>query len=196
MNPDVVLFWDDVHPTTAGHHEIARAAFDTITTPPASLSKALNIATRVFVDTGERGPIAGFIVTGDVAKRVLIRGIGPSLAANGVPNPLAENLLRSDVTDSVAKALSKEARLSEARERMVLLMVNEAALALSERVAENAESIDLAMVLGCGWAPHRGGPLSYAKERGTVAIVEAMKRLASFRGKRFEPCATLVAGLS
>ena len=57
------------------------------------MSKALNIATRVFVDTGERVPIAGFIVTGDLAKRVLIRGIGPSLAANGVPNPLADPTL-------------------------------------------------------------------------------------------------------
>ena len=93
VNPDVVLFWDDVHPTTAGHHEIARAAFDTITTTPAPLSKALNIATRVFVDTGERVPIAGFIVTGDVAKKVLIRGIGPSLAASGVPNALADPTL-------------------------------------------------------------------------------------------------------
>lgn len=93
VNPDVALFWDDVHPTTAGHYQIAKAAFDTITVPPASLSRALNIATRAFVDTGERIPIAGFIVVGDVAKKVLIRGIGPSLAANGVPTPLADPTL-------------------------------------------------------------------------------------------------------
>jgi len=93
VTPDVVLFWDDVHPTTAGHYQIAKAAFNTITVPPAPLSRALNIATRAFVDTGERIPIAGFIVTGDVAKKVLIRGIGPSLAANGVPTPLADPTL-------------------------------------------------------------------------------------------------------
>jgi hypothetical protein len=53
----------------------------------------VNIATRVFVDTGERVAIAGFIVTGNVSKKVLIRGIGPSLVQSGVPNPLSDPTL-------------------------------------------------------------------------------------------------------
>jgi phospholipase/lecithinase/hemolysin len=92
-DPDRFLYWDGIHFTTAGHYWIAKTAFDALTVPLAPPARALNLATRLFVDTGERIGIAGFIIAGDTTKKVLIRGIGPSLAANGVPTLLANPTL-------------------------------------------------------------------------------------------------------
>jgi 3-hydroxyacyl-CoA dehydrogenase/enoyl-CoA hydratase/3-hydroxybutyryl-CoA epimerase len=91
----------------------------------------------------------------------------------------------------VSEALPAATRLSEGRERMVLLMVNEAALGVSEGLTATAAAIDLAMVLGTGWAPHRGGPLHYADDRGLGDVMQALTSLAARHGRRFEPCAEL-----
>jgi 3-hydroxyacyl-CoA dehydrogenase/enoyl-CoA hydratase/3-hydroxybutyryl-CoA epimerase len=79
----------------------------------------------------------------------------------------------------------------QARDRMVLGMVNEAAACLGEGLATDAETIDLAMILGTGWAPHRGGPLHYADTRGPADVVRALAELAGRLGPRFEPCPEL-----
>jgi hypothetical protein len=66
---------------------------------PASDSRVANISTRGFVETGENVMIGGFIVgnTGaSLASResqLVIRALGPSLAAAGVPNALQDPVL-------------------------------------------------------------------------------------------------------
>jgi 3-hydroxyacyl-CoA dehydrogenase/enoyl-CoA hydratase/3-hydroxybutyryl-CoA epimerase len=104
-------------------------------------------------------------------------------------NKAAEAMLREGKS-AVALNLPLAARVADARERMVLLMVNEAAMALEEGLA-NADSIDLAMVFGTGWAPHRGGPLRYADTRGISDVVRALQTLADRLGKRFAACGEL-----
>jgi hypothetical protein len=46
------------------------------------------------VDAGEGIMIGGFIITGNDAKRVIIRGMGPSLANFGVPGVINDPILR------------------------------------------------------------------------------------------------------
>jgi len=50
-----------------------------------------NISTRLKVETGDNVLIGGFIVTGSVSKRVILRAIGPSLPVSGpLANPRLE----------------------------------------------------------------------------------------------------------
>jgi phospholipase/lecithinase/hemolysin len=93
VNADEFLFWDDIHPTTAGHFQIASEANRAITNPESTPGKALNISTRVSVGTDANVSIAGFIVTGSTSKKVIIRGIGPSLKEYGVTTSLADPTL-------------------------------------------------------------------------------------------------------
>jgi len=58
--------------------------------PPSNL---LNISTRLNVQTGDNVLIGGFIITGTDPKKVIIRGIGPSLANFGVQGFLADPTL-------------------------------------------------------------------------------------------------------
>ena len=59
--------------------------------PPPVVSQ--NISTRLQVQTGDNVGIAGFIITGTAQKKVLIRGLGPSLAASGIQDFLADPTL-------------------------------------------------------------------------------------------------------
>ncbi len=93
--------------------------------------------------------------------------------------------------EAAASIVGNHENLIEARDRMVLLMVNEAAACLQEGLGERADVIDLAMVLGTGWAPHRGGPLRYADDRGVADVVKVLEELKRKHGVRFEPCEEL-----
>jgi hypothetical protein len=60
---------------------------------PASPSRLANISTRMRVEAGDNVLIAGFIVEGSGNKRVILRAIGPSLAAFGIADPLQDPTL-------------------------------------------------------------------------------------------------------
>jgi hypothetical protein len=47
-------------------------------------SRLVNISSRAFVGTGSNVLIAGFVISGNTAETVLIRGVGPGLSAFGV----------------------------------------------------------------------------------------------------------------
>ena len=76
----------------------------------------------------------------------------------------------------------------EITNRLVFLMVNEAARCLEEKVVATAEDADFGMMMGTGFAPFRGGPLRYADHYGLKKLVDEMDALTKSAGEKFTPC--------
>lgn len=68
-------------------------AYDAVVVRVTGHNALANLSTRVQVGTASNVAIAGFIVTGNTAKQVVVRGLGPSLATVGVSGALSDPLL-------------------------------------------------------------------------------------------------------
>ncbi|MEO6002622.1 MAG: putative Ig domain-containing protein [Opitutus sp.] len=79
-------------PGTAGGSAMAEV-YDASATPPLTNSPHLvNISARGIVSAGHN-VTGGFVITGTTAKKMLIRGIGPALAGQGVASPLSDPIV-------------------------------------------------------------------------------------------------------
>jgi len=88
-----------------------------------------------------------------------------------------------------APSCSQEAYLN----RMIYIMINEAARCLEEGVVDEPGAVDIAMVMGTGFPPFRAGLLRYADHVGVEKIVTDLQQFSSqFSTDRFKPCQYLV----
>jgi 3-hydroxyacyl-CoA dehydrogenase/enoyl-CoA hydratase/3-hydroxybutyryl-CoA epimerase len=95
-------------------------------------------------------------------------------------NPEVERLLRREATGTPPSS-------AEAEERMVFSMINEAARILDDGVADSPGTLDVAMIMGTGFPPFRGGLLRYADSLGLDRVRERLRHYAADAGPRLEP---------
>ena len=75
----------------------------------------------------------------------------------------------------------------EIRDRLILPMVNEAVACLHDGVVGDADLLDAGVIFGTGFAPFRGGPLNYARERGVDEVTARLTEFTRRYGERFTP---------
>jgi 3-hydroxyacyl-CoA dehydrogenase/enoyl-CoA hydratase/3-hydroxybutyryl-CoA epimerase/3-hydroxyacyl-CoA dehydrogenase/enoyl-CoA hydratase/3-hydroxybutyryl-CoA epimerase/enoyl-CoA isomerase len=105
---------------------------------------------------------------------------------------------RGSDSPEVAK-LIEQCRTGDARkfaadeltDRLFLPMLVEATRVLEDGVVADVRDVDLALILGIGFPPFRGGLFFWADELGAGKIVEKLKQFAPL-GKRYEPTAMLL----
>lgn len=72
-------------------------------------------------------------------------------------------------------------------DRLLAVQALEAARTVEEKVITDVREADVGAILGFGFAPYTGGPLSYIDRMGVKAFVALCERLAAKHGDRFKP---------
>jgi 3-hydroxyacyl-CoA dehydrogenase/enoyl-CoA hydratase/3-hydroxybutyryl-CoA epimerase len=88
---------------------------------------------------------------------------------------------------SVKPESAQFAMPADLTDRLILPMLNEAVACLREGVIEDADLLDAGAIFATGFAPFRGGPLHYARERGIADVTARLEELARRYGERFRP---------
>ena len=133
---------------------------------------------------GSTGLLDKLVAAGSLGKK---SGLGFYRYEQGVRQGVNPALLP---TKSGGKNEPQAMPATEIRDRLLDAMVNEGAMALDDRVVERAEDVDLAMVMGTGFPPFRGGLLRYADESGIGGVVERLARRQQ-EGAPSGPCGKL-----
>ncbi|HEY6124872.1 MAG TPA: 3-hydroxyacyl-CoA dehydrogenase NAD-binding domain-containing protein [Steroidobacteraceae bacterium] len=76
---------------------------------------------------------------------------------------------------------------ADLEDRLVLALANECAAVLREGIVADSDLIDAGVIFGSGFAPFRGGPLTYARARGIDVVVARLQELTQAYGSRFTP---------
>lgn len=72
-------------------------------------------------------------------------------------------------------------------DRLILPMLDACVECLRRDVVASADEVDGAMIFATGFAPFRGGPIHYARSRGTQVVRDRLQELAVRHGPRFAP---------
>ncbi len=80
----------------------------------------------------------------------------------------------------------------EIRRRLLLAMINEAARALDEGVVARAADVDLAMIMGTGFPPFRGGLMRFADTIHLKTLLSRLHEMEDLHGQRFTPAPLIV----
>ena len=72
-------------------------------------------------------------------------------------------------------------------DRLILSLLNEVVACRRAGIVEDDDALDAGIIFGAGFAPFRGGPVHYIRERGVSNLKERLETLARTHGERFAP---------
>jgi len=126
-------------------------------------------------------------VLGERMHRTVPEQLADMVNAGNFGRKSGEGFYRWENGKAIKPTADAEHGPADIEDRLVLPMVNEAVACLSEGVVGEADLLDAGVIFGTGFAPFRGGPLNYARERGKDDVLATLESLAETHGERFTP---------
>ncbi|MFN2623705.1 MAG: hypothetical protein ABR611_12775, partial [Chthoniobacterales bacterium] len=154
-------------------------AYDAVVVRVTGHNALANLATRVQVGVADNVAIAGFIVTGNSSKQVVVRGLGPSLTSAGVQGALSDPLLElydssgnlfasnNDWQQNQAQAL-RDANLAPPNDLESALLITLAPGAYTAIVRGNGNASGIGLVEVYDLQPSAASKLANLSTRGLV----------------------------
>jgi 3-hydroxyacyl-CoA dehydrogenase/enoyl-CoA hydratase/3-hydroxybutyryl-CoA epimerase len=93
--------------------------------------------------------------------------------------------------DQIAERSAEQPSFEEVKARLLLIQCVEAARCMEEGIVTDAADADVGSLLGWGFSPWTGGPLSHIDTMGAANFVEQCETLAARYGDRFAPSASV-----
>lgn len=155
------------------------AAYDAVVVRVTGHNALANLSTRLQVGTANNVAIAGFIITGNIAKHVVVRGLGPSLAPLGVQGALSDPVLElydaagnlllgnNDWQDAQGQAL-RDANLAPANDLESAILATLAPGAYTAILRGNSNATGIGLVEVYDLQPGAASKLGNLSTRGPV----------------------------
>lgn len=87
----------------------------------------------------------------------------------------------------IAREKSHSLDIETIQTRMILRLLNESMACLREGIVETPDDVDTGVIFGTGFAPFRGGPLTYARDAKYTHIQAQLELYTKEFGERFKP---------
>jgi 3-hydroxyacyl-CoA dehydrogenase/enoyl-CoA hydratase/3-hydroxybutyryl-CoA epimerase len=144
----------------------------------------IELADSVGLDIAQH--VAG-ILTADSDREVPANDLPALVAAGNLGRKTGQGYYLWENGKAVKPPAGNGPVPDDIEDRLILSMVNEAVACLSEGVVASSDLLDAGAIFGTGFAPFRGGPINYARERGIGDVVSSLGSLAGRHGPRFAP---------
>jgi 3-hydroxyacyl-CoA dehydrogenase len=102
-----------------------------------------------------------------------------------VPNPRVAEVVAAYLQEK--GVAPRQASAQEIVDHMLACAINEAALMMEQGICDRPADMDLAMIMGTGFPPYRGGILRHADKWGLKNVYGKLVELEKKYGERFAP---------